>query len=455
MTGSVLGTSLATATALGLHSHHKHWQDKCQVPEIICQNEDHLVWSLDSVRQVYRPTYYLTNPHAQTVFNALFRQPTQTDLRELMHLERTKHTFTNSGATVYLDWITPKKNIHGSPPEKTLFFMPGVVSGTDGVGILNLVQLALERNYRCIVFNYMSKDGLDVMTKEEYPIIPGVTHTISDLSNILRIVENELGEDHPLIGVGISLGANILVQYVGERSSIVSSTAKRENPLFRMVDVDPKPKYFKGEVQNRLSHVKRKNSQYLHPFKAIVAIGNPYDLDVSTDILAKNKLHHYLYDAAFVQKRADMFRTHITMTSTPETATFDQQMLSILPQCKTTRQLDEYVSLPMLHEMMKKANQNLGHMSNLHDFYDVSSSRNWVPFVDVPMLSVSAKDDPISRYECIPISSARFNKNLSFVQTECGGHVGWLDTLLPYTLAGYEESYAERIVMEFIDKVEV
>jgi predicted alpha/beta-fold hydrolase len=451
--GSIVKKTLFALVGIALYHHHRYWKKECCAdPEIICHDENHLVWRLESIRKPFCPTWYMTNPHVQTVANALFRRPMLVDLN--FNIRTTKHTFVDSGATVYLDWIT-SSNKDGKTPEKTLFLMPGVVSGTDGIGILNLVQLATERNYRCIVFNYMSKSGLDVVTKEEYPIIPGVTHGIHDLSNILRIVERELGKNHPLIGVGMSLGANILVEYIGEQSSLITKEEKETNPLFKCIQLDANPKYFKGEElpagSNEIyvfDHKKRK-----HPFTAVISIGNPYDLDVSTSILEKSKLHHYLYDSFFCQRRADMVRLNISMTSKLDTQEFDKMLLESLQFCKTTRQLDKYVSLPLLHRMMVQEGRNPSLVSDLHDFYNLFSSKNWVVYVDVPMISINAKDDPVSRYECIPLWTAKVNKNLAFILTQKGGHVGWLDTWRPFTRSGYKENYAERIVMEFIDKL--
>jgi predicted alpha/beta-fold hydrolase len=438
--GLMIGSSVMALTTIGasygLVSHHLYWMEHCcKNPDILSFNDEHTVHNVETLKQPYKPTWYFTNSHVQTVMNAVLRMPKLTDLQNL-DIERTKHTFTDSGATIYLDWITParRSGTDWKEPSMTLFIMPGVVSGTDGVGILNLVESAIEKNYRCIVFNYMSKEGFNVITKEEYPTLPGVTHGISDLKNILRVIENELGPNCKMVAVGVSLGANALVQYIGEQSA-------------PHVPQKP-PKYFKGEKPTL--HL----SQKKHPFTACISLGNPYDLDLATNILHSNKLHHYLYDSFFVQRRKEMVRMSIINTTTRETQEFDNYLLSKLDECDTTRELDERVSLPMLHRQMQIEGRDPSSIPDLHTFYSASSSKNWVEYVDVPLLSINARDDPISRYEAIPIHTARFNKNISFVVTECGGHVGWLDTLKPFTMVGYKESYAERAVMEFLGLIE-
>lgn len=59
-------------------------------------------------------------------------------------------------------------------------------------------------------------------------------------------------------------------------------------------------------------------------------------------------------------------------------------------------------------------------------YYAGSSSSLSIPKVKVPLLCISALDDPIAPREAIPYKAIAENPNCMLVTTPCGGHLGWV-----------------------------
>lgn len=59
-------------------------------------------------------------------------------------------------------------------------------------------------------------------------------------------------------------------------------------------------------------------------------------------------------------------------------------------------------------------------------YYAGSSSSLSIPQVRVPLLCVSARDDPIAPYEAIPFEAIRKNPHTGLIVTPTGGHLAWV-----------------------------
>jgi hypothetical protein len=159
-----------TYPTLGLflvYLQYRNWRS-CKHPTQILRYDadpliDQILEQCPTIRN-FQPSFFLTNAHVQTIFNATGRKPIQD---ESLPKIRKCYTFKD-GTSVYLDWIEAKT----TKPVATLFILPGVVSGTNGVGVKHLVSQAIAKGYRCVVFNYMSEHEEH---RDHICIIPGAT----------------------------------------------------------------------------------------------------------------------------------------------------------------------------------------------------------------------------------------------------------------------------------------
>ena len=82
------------------------------------------------------------------------------------------------------------------------------------------------------------------------------------------------------------------------------------------------------------------------------------------------------------------------------------------------------------------------------DYWRQSSSRQFLPRIDVPTLLINALDDPFLPPECFPVPEAKANPKLFLETPAHGGHVGFVDW------ATFRRSpWAERRTVEFLSGV--
>ena len=109
--------------------------------------------------------------------------------------------------------------------------------------------------------------------------------------------------------------------------------------------------------------------------------------------------------------------------------------LRFLKGCSTIREFD--------HEITARYEG----FSSADDYYCRSSASRVVEHVTVPTLIVHAVDDPFIRV--LPETRAKLaaNPNITFVETQHGGHCAFLAEP-----NGYDGRWAEKLVIEFIQK---
>lgn len=166
--------------------------------------------------------------------------------------------------------------------------------------------------------------------------------------------------------VGVSLGGNMLLKYLGERGA---ETAVR--------------------------------------LRAAAAISPPFDLKLGgaqmEQGLAVRYVAHFLTSIkAKLQAKAALVAPYIDL----------ERALA----ARTLREIDEAMTAP-LHGF-----------ASADDYYTRSSSRRYLGGVQVPTLILRAKDDPLITAADIPYDLFEHNPALAPAITERGGHVGWIES---------------------------
>jgi predicted alpha/beta-fold hydrolase len=99
---------------------------------------------------------------------------------------------------------------------------------------------------------------------------------------------------------------------------------------------------------------------------------------------------------------------------------------------RTFREFDDRYTAPM-HGFRDAA-----------EYWERSSSRQFLPGIAVPTLLLSARNDPFLTPECFPETEAEKSSCLYLEAPESGGHVGFLD------LRNGLQPWSERRVTEFL-----
>ncbi|MGZ5283994.1 MAG: YheT family hydrolase [Bacteroidia bacterium] len=219
-------------------------------------------------------------------------------------------------------------------------------------------------------------NGFDVlawnhrMCAGEINIAPRMYHSgnSEDLRNILNHVLH-LNIYPEIYLVGFSMGGNITLKYLGEEAENIAAEIKKAVVFSVPVDL--------GASGKKLA--KFSNKIYLNRFLK----------SLKTKVLQKHKQIPGIF-------------TNIEK----------------LHEVKTFHAFDELFTAP-LHGFNSAA-----------DYYQKSSSKQFLPQIKIPTLIVNAKNDPFLSQECFPAEEA-VNSNYVFLEIpETGGHVGFFENKL-------------------------
>ena len=193
---------------------------------------------------------------------------------------------------------------------------------------------------------------------------------------------------HPLGAVGVSLGGNVLLKYLGEQG---------ENT----------------------------------PLSAAVAISVPYDLAACDEALssgfAKVYVRHLLMGLkAKVRARSDELAGHCDVEGALRSTTF--------------REFDNAITAP-LHGFQ-----------SAEDYYTKSSSNQFLSKITIPTQLIHALDDPFIPPAAFPADAVNANPVLNAHVSERGGHVGFVGGLAPWYPVFAAEKYAADYLAHLLVK---
>jgi len=164
-----------------------------------------------------------------------------------------------------------------------------------------------------------------------------------------------------------------------------------------------------------------------NPIKSAIAISVPFELNK-----AANRIQHgfsRFYQWYFLKCLRDNLsrKWEVIDSSRPDIS------ISYLSTVKTMREFDDKLTAP-LHGF-----------SGAEEYYDISSSRQYLRLIQVPTLIVHAKDDPFMTEDCIP-NHAELSPKIILELTESGGHVGFVSGKFPWK----PEYWLEKRIPRFL-----
>ncbi|KAI9487331.1 MAG: Alpha/Beta hydrolase protein [Benjaminiella poitrasii] len=314
--------------------------------------------SLFGPKAQYTPTPYLRSRHLQTMYASFYdASPTKNDItyqRQMLEFE--------NGGVASLDWAVPSSPLPEDTP--TVVILHGLTGGSHENYIRGLLQIITRPpiNYRAVVYNARGCGFTNVKTPQLFN-----ASITDDLREALRHIQKQIGEKTPLIGVGFSLGSNILVKYLGEE----------------------------GEKT---------------PFLAAASIANPYDLLSSGQVLDQSYFSRHVYSYFMAQNLKRIFLRNKDIMLTRGDIDIDQVLAA-----KTIREYDEACT------------KKMSNYTTVNNYYRDGSCVRVIEHVRIPLLCINALDDPISRARCIPVDEIKVNPYIVLAATKHGGHLGWFE----------------------------
>jgi uncharacterized protein len=183
-----------------------------------------------------------------------------------------------------------------------------------------------------------------------------------DLEEAIRRARNE-SPSPPLFVAGCSLGGNVVVKWLGEQ----------------------------GESAN---------------VQAAVAVSVPFDLKLCARALDAGDAMAFVYRTRFLHT--------LKRKALEKAGRFSQLDAARIKKARTLFEFDEAVTAPV-HGF-----------AGAEDYWAQSSSGPYVPRVRVPLLLISAEDDPFIPPECLPRAAAAANARVTLEVHPNGGHLGFV-----------------------------
>ncbi|CAI9739203.1 Hypothetical predicted protein [Octopus vulgaris] len=205
-----------------------------------------------------------------------------------------------------------------------------------------------------------------------------------DLETVVNHVKNCYPEA-PLFGVGISLGGMIMTGYLAKCG---------ENAVFQAAMAV---------------------SAAWDSFESSKTLEQPINYLLFNKYLARNLVN-------LVHKNIELFEHHFDM---------DYVMKS-----QTIKEFDDRFTAKLFG------------YGTWEKYYRDACLNDKLHLIKIPLLCLNAADDPFSPYHAIPVAQAKENKNVAFVITSHGGHIGFMEGIFPR-----HANYMDRLFVQFADAV--
>lgn len=196
----------------------------------------------------YRPTNWLPNGHLQTIYSTIL------DTSNIDRIDYNRHTLQLKDAgSISLDFNNPGKS-------KVLVICHGLTGGSHESYVRTVISQIAD-DTTSVVVNFRGCANTTVTS----PLLYSGGQT-NDLRSALLYIRN-CYPDAELVGMGFSLGANVLTKYIGEEGDRC-------------------------------------------PFKAAISLANPWNLLKGSEQLESSYLGHYLYNRAMGKSLKTLMHIH-------------------------------------------------------------------------------------------------------------------------------------------------
>ncbi len=321
-------------------------------------------------RDAFSAAWWLPGPHLQTIWGRLARG------RRLVAFRR-EVLETPDGDELVLD------HMEGESGAPRVLLLHGLEGSSNSVYIQGFLQQAARRGWRATAMNFRScaRDlaDLDRMLPNRRPRLYHSGET-GDLAFVVRTLA-ERDPAGPLVAIGVSLGGNVLLKWLGE------------NPGQKAV-------------------------------AAAAAVSTPYDLGASGRFLetAIGRLYLGNFLATLKRKAVETARR--------------------FPEAGAKMDLPRALAARSFWEFDDAANAPLHGFAGADDYYRRASSLGFLPRVATPALCLSAEDDPFLPREALARARGAASSAIDFRVTRHGGHIGFVAGAWPGQPEYWAEGFA-------------
>lgn len=299
----------------------------------------------------YRSPAWLPGGHAQTIYPRFLPLAPSPYRRERWE--------TPDGDFIDLDWNTAAPTADGHP---LVILFHGLEGSSQSHYARALMGALHDAGRPGVVVHFRGCSG-------ELNLLPRAYHSgdSSEIDWILRRFR-QMHPARPLYAVGVSLGGNVLLKWLGEQEDAATDI-----------------------------------------LQAAAAVSCPFDMSACGHQLARgpNRIYTRYFLRTLKRFAAAKLRCHPDL--------FDEQRMR---RARTLYDFDDVVTAP-LHGF-----------AGAEDYWRRASSKPWLGGIRVPTLLINARNDPFLPAEALP-DRHQASKRVEFAYTDEGGHVGFLTGPFP------------------------
>ncbi len=296
------------------------------------------------IESKFKPLYFFKNGFVSTVYSGLFRGVSLKQERERITLK--------DGDFLDLDWSYAETKAN-----KLIILLHGLEGHGQRPYVTGAAKLFNKNSIDSVCVNFRGCSGED--NRFYYSYHSGAT------SDLIEVIEYAISNKNysEIYLKGISLGANVILKYLGEQD-----------------DIPP-------EV------------------KAGIAISAPCNLSGSSKEIHKLKNRPY----------HNLFLKHLLKRLYQKQQKFPSELKE--HQIKSIKTLLDFDNV-----YTSKAHGFV----DAEDYYAKCSSLQFLPNIQIPALIINALNDSFLSPECFPVKEAKENRNLYLEMPTHGGHVGFI-----------------------------
>lgn len=150
--------------------------------------------------------------------------------------------------------------------------------------------------------------------------------------------------------------------------------------------------------------------------------------------LEKPFLNKYIVNYTLTSNLQNLAKRHISVLEERNCWDFEK-IFSV----KTIAEFDNHFTAPQFG------------YANWKEYYTAAQITPYIDKFSIPVFGLNALDDPMQPGENLPfLEATKKGSNLSLIVTERGGHLGFLESPLPFRTPFH---YMERIVGEFVQGI--
>lgn len=331
----------------------------------------------------YRPSSWLSGPWAQMSFISSLGKSQKTGYNRKMY-------YLRDGVSIAVDFCAQPHTPIKAP---LLVVCHGLGGGSDNGLIIRTCEMAAKKGWRAAVYIRRGHDGVSLLPKFDTGVKPKPFPCHANCDDLLDISKTLRAEypDAPMLLIGFSAGGNLVARFLGEAGY----------------------------------------NQTHHPYLCGIVVSNGFDTYETAVTLKENKWIADQMLLSFLKTLFNSVEADVKILAELNETTVDWDAVK---NATTVFAFEEALMVPLYG------------YKTIKDFYDDQSSAPWLKHVNVPLLSVSGRDDPIIKYQLIEhaIKASKENARIFAIVTQRGGHLGWLErvgqTWLPKVIFSFLET---------------